>query len=79
LLLPENRAQLTQILQLHVVRGTYTAADLVNRTTTLETLSGLNIIVDGFNGVDVGGVSVVQPDVMASNGVMHIVDGVILP
>ncbi len=79
LMLPENRDQLAQILRLHVVPGTYTAADLVNKTTTLTTASGLNIIVDGFNGVHVGGVNVVQPDVMASNGVLHVVDGVIMP
>jgi len=74
-----NRAQLVEILGLHVVPGTYTANDLVNRTSNLTTLSGLNIIVDGFDGVNVGGVNVVQPDVMASNGVIHVVDGVILP
>lgn len=79
LLLPENRDQLTQILQLHVVPGTYTAADLVNRTSNLTTASGLNILVDGFNGIDVGGVMVVQPDVQASNGIIHVIDGVILP
>jgi uncharacterized surface protein with fasciclin (FAS1) repeats len=79
LMLPSRQAELTQLLQLHVVRGTYTAADLVNRTTTLETLSGLRIIVDGFNGLHVGGVNVVQPDVVARNGVIHVVDGIIRP
>ena len=62
-----------------MVAGSYPASALVNRTTTLVTLSGLSIIVDGFNGLNVGGVNVVQPDVMASNGVIHVVDGVILP
>lgn len=79
LLQPQNRDELTRLLQLHVVPGTYTAADLSGRTTTLTTLSGLNIIVDGFNGVKVGGVNVVQPDVMASNGIVHVIDGVIIP
>jgi uncharacterized surface protein with fasciclin (FAS1) repeats len=79
LLRPENRDELARILQLHVVEGSYPAASLVNRTTTLTTLSGLSIIVDGFNGLNVGGVNVVQPDVMASNGIIHVVDGVILP
>jgi uncharacterized surface protein with fasciclin (FAS1) repeats len=77
--LPENRAELTRIMQLHVVSGRYLAADLVNRTTTLTTASGLNVIVDGFNGINIGGVAVVQPDVLARNGVIHILDGVILP
>ena len=79
LLLPENREQLTTILQLHVVPGSYPASALVNRTTSVTTASGLSIIIDGFDGVNVGGVNVTQPDVMASNGVMHIGDGVILP
>jgi uncharacterized surface protein with fasciclin (FAS1) repeats len=79
LLMPENREELATILRLHVVPGLYTAADLVNRTTTLQTAAGLDIIVDGFNGVNVGGVNVVQPDVMARNGVIHVVDGVLLP
>ncbi len=79
LLLPENRAELARILQLHVVSGTYTAADLVNKTTTLTTLSGLSIIVDGFNGLNVGGVNVTQTDIMASNGIIQVVDGIIMP
>jgi uncharacterized surface protein with fasciclin (FAS1) repeats len=79
LFLPENRVELTRIMQLHIVAGRYTAAQLVNRTTTLTTLSGLNIIVDGFVGINIGGVALVQPDVNAGNGVIHIIDSVILP
>jgi uncharacterized surface protein with fasciclin (FAS1) repeats len=79
LLLPENRAELTRLMQLHVVSGSYPASALVNRTTTLTTVSGLNIIVDGFNGLNVGGVNIAQPDVMARNGVIHILDGIIVP
>lgn len=79
LLLPENRDQLTAILQLHVVPGSYPASALVNRTTTVATAGASSIIIDGFDGVNVGGVNVTQPDVMASNGILHIVDGVILP
>jgi len=79
LLLPENREELARVLGVHVVAGDYPASSLVNSTTTLTTASGLSIIVDGFNGVNVGGVEVVQPDVIASNGVLHIVDGIIVP
>ena len=56
-----DRDELTRILQLHVVEGSYPASALVNRTTTLKTLSGLNIIVDGFNGIHVGGVKWCSP------------------
>jgi len=66
-------------VRLHVVAGNYPASTLVNRTMTLTTLSGLSIIVDGFNGIHVGGVEVVQPDVIARNGVLHIIKGIIKP
>ncbi|HMQ94222.1 MAG TPA: fasciclin domain-containing protein [Amaricoccus sp.] len=79
LMQPQNRGELTRLLQLHVVPGTYATADLSGRTTTLTTLSGLDIVVDGFDGVRVGGADVVQPDVMASNGIIQVTDGVIMP
>lgn len=79
LLLPENVDQLRAILQLHVVRGAYPASELVNRTTSVTTVGPDSLIIDGFDGVNVGGVNVIQPDVPASNGILHIVDGVILP
>lgn len=79
LLMPENVDQLRAILQLHVVPGSYPASAIVNRTTTVATAGPNSIIIDGFDGVNVGGVNVIQPDVMASNGIIHIVDGVILP
>ena len=79
LLEPANRAELTRLVQLHVVSGRYLASDLTGRTTTLTTLAGTRVIVDGFNGVKVGGVAVVQPDVMAGNGVLHVIDGIIKP
>ncbi|MCB1369342.1 MAG: fasciclin domain-containing protein [Rhodobacteraceae bacterium] len=79
LMQPQNRGELTRLLEMHVVPGTYTTADLSGRTTTLTTLGGLDITVDGFNGVRVGGANVVQPDVMASNGLIQVIDGVIMP
>lgn len=79
LLQEQNRGELTRLLQLHVVPGTYTVADLSGRTTTLTSASGLNIIIDGFNGLHVGGVAVVQPDIMASNGIIHVINGLIVP
>ena len=84
LLLPENKATLEAILRAHVVEGTYTAADLVGKTTTLTTLNGTDIVVDGFDGVTVSGsgggsVTVVQPDVQARNGIIHVINGILLP
>lgn len=84
LLLPENRETLEAILKAHVVEGTYSAADLTGATTTLTTLNGTNIRIDGFNGVVLeggggGSATVVQPDVNARNGVIHVINGVLLP
>ena len=79
LLEPENRDQLTTVLTYHVVPGTLTAADLSDGQK-LETVAGetLTVKVDG-DTVMVGDASVVQPDVEASNGVVHVIDGVLTP
>jgi uncharacterized surface protein with fasciclin (FAS1) repeats len=79
LLEPENRDQLTKVLTYHVVPGTLTAADLSDGQK-LETVAGetLTVKVDG-DTVMVGDASVVQPDVEASNGVVHVIDGVLTP
>jgi uncharacterized surface protein with fasciclin (FAS1) repeats len=79
LLEPENRDQLTKVLTYHVVPGTLTAADLSDGQK-LETVAGetLTVKVDGGT-VMVDDASVVQPDVEASNGVVHVIDGVLTP
>jgi uncharacterized surface protein with fasciclin (FAS1) repeats len=79
LLEPENRDQLTKVLTYHVVPGTLTAADLSDGQK-LETVAGetLTVKVDG-DTVMVGDATVVQPDVEASNGVVHVIDGVLTP
>lgn len=79
LLQEENRDQLTAILLYHVVAGSYSAADLSDGQT-LETLAGGELtvrITDG--GVTVNGVPVVLADAKASNGVAHVIGGVLLP
>lgn len=79
LLAPEGRDQLVRILQYHVVPGLLTAADL-DGTRDVEPLAGpmLNV-TGGETGVYVSSASVVQPDVAASNGVIHVIDAVLLP
>jgi len=84
LLLPENRAALDAVLGAHVVRGAYLATDLINRTTLITTLDGTNFTVNGFDGMSISGaaggaVTIVQPNIIASNGVIHVIDGVMLP
>ena len=77
LLLPENKAVLAQILTYHVVSGTVMAADVTDGD--VATVEGSNIKLSTASGVTVNGATVVAADVMASNGVIHAIDAVILP
>jgi uncharacterized surface protein with fasciclin (FAS1) repeats len=79
LLRPENRDQLTAILTYHVVPGTVMAADVV-KVDEAETVNGemLNVTVNG-DAVMVNDARVTATDITATNGVIHIVDTVILP
>ena len=79
LLMPENRDQLTAILTYHVVPGSVMAADVVGLDEA-ETVNGemLNISTSG-NSVMVNDATVTATDIVASNGVIHVVDSVILP
>jgi uncharacterized surface protein with fasciclin (FAS1) repeats len=79
LLEPKNRDQLTKILAYHVVPGKLTAADLSDGQK-LKTVAGETLPVKADGGtVMVGGATVVEPDVEASNGVVHVIDGVLTP
>jgi uncharacterized surface protein with fasciclin (FAS1) repeats len=69
---------LADVLTLHVVSGRTSAADVVG-LTSVATLQGTSLDVDTSDGVSVGGATVVQADVSASNGVIHVIDRVILP
>ena len=79
LLKPENKAKLTAVLTYHVVPGKVTAAEVV-KLTSAKTVQGqaVRIAVDGGK-VKVDGATVTTADVMASNGVIHVIDSVILP
>jgi uncharacterized surface protein with fasciclin (FAS1) repeats len=79
LLKPENKAQLTAILTYHVVPGTVKAADVV-KLTQAKTVNGkmVNVSVSGAR-VMINNANVTAVDVPASNGVIHVIDTVILP
>ncbi len=78
LLLPENRAKLIAILTYHVVPGKVLAADVT--TSQAATVNGQKLPLVVANGkVTAGSANVVATDVPASNGVIHVVDSVILP
>jgi uncharacterized surface protein with fasciclin (FAS1) repeats len=79
LLKPENRAQLTSILTFHVVPARATASAVSGKVSDVATVQGGKLKVDGTNGVRVNNANVIQPDVMASNGVIHVIDTVLIP
>ncbi len=79
LLKPENKAKLTAILTYHVVPGKVMAADVV-KVTEAKTVQGGSIKVSAMGGqVMVDNAHVVKTDIAASNGVIHVIDAVILP
>ena len=79
LLEPENKEKLIAILTYHVVPGKLMAADVV-KLKTATTVEGQDVrIVAASSGVTVDGANVVATDVIASNGVIHVIDTVILP
>jgi transforming growth factor-beta-induced protein len=79
LLKPENKAKLAGILQYHVVAGTVKAADVV-KLKEAKTLQGGAVKITVADGkVMVDGANVVATDVLAGNGVIHVIDAVILP
>ncbi|MFD0982003.1 fasciclin domain-containing protein [Tropicimonas aquimaris] len=79
LLLPENKDQLVSILTYHVVPAKVMSSELAGQTVTAKTVNGGELMVDGRDGVKVNDAMVVQADIEASNGVIHVVDKVILP
>ena len=79
LLKPENKDQLIKILTYHVVPGAVTSDQLVGKRADVATVQGQTVHVDGRNGVRVNGATVSQADIIASNGVIHRIDRVLLP
>jgi len=78
LLKPENKAKLAGILTYHVVAGKVMAADV--KTSMAKTVNGKELnIKAGADGVMVDGARVVKTDIATSNGVIHVIDTVVLP
>ena len=79
LLKPENKAKLTAILTYHVVAGKVMAADVV-KVKEAKTVQGGAVKVNAMGGkVMVDGAHVVKTDITASNGVIHVIDSVLMP
>lgn len=80
LLKPENKAQLVKVLTYHVVPGTVPSSALAGKVTDAKTVQGQMVRVDATRGgVMVNNARVLTADVAASNGVIHVIDTVILP
>jgi uncharacterized surface protein with fasciclin (FAS1) repeats len=79
LLMPENKDKLVAVLTYHVVGGKVKAADVV-KLKSAETVQGQSVMVSVTDGsVMIENATVVTADVMASNGVIHVIDTVLLP
>ncbi len=78
LLLPENKESLSKLLTYHVISGTVKAADV--KTGPVKTVEGsdASLVADGAK-VSIEGANVVTADVAASNGIIHVIDKVIVP
>jgi uncharacterized surface protein with fasciclin (FAS1) repeats len=75
------KGELGLILKYHVLSSSVKAADLLGKTSSPSTVAGGKLAVDGSGGKVVinGVVNVTTPDVAATNGIIHVVDGVLLP
>lgn len=79
LLKPENKAKLQSILTYHVIAGKVMAADVV-KLTSAKTVEGQSVSIKTMNGgVMVDSAHVIKTDIVTSNGVIHVIDSVILP
>jgi uncharacterized surface protein with fasciclin (FAS1) repeats len=78
LLKPENKAKLQGVLTYHVVAGKVLAADVL-KLGSAKSVQGQDLAIDTNAGVKVGGATVVQTDILCTNGVIHIIDSVMLP
>jgi len=84
LLLPENKDTLTSILTYHVVPGSITSDQLIGTRQNVATVQGGTVNVNGIqsklnSGVRVNDANVTTADIIASNGVIHVIDKVLLP
>ncbi len=78
LLKPENKDKLVAILTYHVVAGDVKAADVV-KLTAAKTVQGQPVTIDAADGVKINDAKVVQADIACGNGVIHVIDAVLIP
>lgn len=79
LLKPENKAKLTAILTYHVLPGKVMSNDIAGKKLDAKTVQGQEISVDATKGVKVNSATVTTADLATTNGVIHVIDTVIMP
>ncbi len=79
LLKPESKARLAAILKLHVVPGHVAASAAAEQPTVLDTLQGETLSLHMEHGLRVNKARVVERDILATNGVIHAIDTVLMP
>jgi len=76
----KDKAKLIAILTFHVIPGKVLAKDVVGLNgKSVKTVQGGTLKVDTTSGVKIGSATVVKPDIACSNGVIHVIDQVLLP
>lgn len=76
---PRDAEQAAVLVASHVVPGTFTTDFLAGMDANYTTLTGKSVAIDGTNGLIVGGATVITADLVADNGVVHIIDRVLTP
>ena len=79
LLQPENKDKLVAILTYHVVPGKVMSGDVIGQRVSPETVQGRPLAINAKDGVMVNDARVVAADIEATNGVIHVIDTVLLP
>ena len=79
LLKPENKDQLVAVLTYHVIPGKVMSADISGEMADVATVQGSSLSIDATSGVKVDNASVTTADIITSNGVIHVIDRVVLP
>jgi uncharacterized surface protein with fasciclin (FAS1) repeats len=78
LLEPENKSKLTAILTYHVVEGRVTSQEIIN-STSVPTLQGQSLQIKKEGALKINDAKIIASDLEASNGVIHVIDTVLLP
>ena len=79
LLKPENKSKLVDILTYHVLSGKVMSSDIIGKKLEVTMVNGSTAETDATDGVKIAGANVIQADIETSNGVIHVIDAVIIP